>query len=73
MPGKLPAEIQVNMQVVNENNAIYPTEFDDMYLLAKMAFVLLLVYFAVYMIFTPGQCLTPGQWTKLWEAWLCCR
>ena len=50
MPSKLPAEIQVNMQVVNENNAIYPTEFDDMYLLAKMAFVLLLAAAAFVLI-----------------------
>ena len=42
MSGKLPEEIQVNMQVVNENNAIYPTDFSDMYFLAKAAFVLLL-------------------------------
>ena len=50
MPSELPAEIQVNMQVVNENNAIYPTEFDDMYLLAKMAFVLLLAAAAFVLI-----------------------
>ena len=42
MSGKLPEEIQVNMQVVNENNAIYPTDFSDMYFLAKAAFVLLI-------------------------------
>jgi len=53
MPGKLPAEIQVNMQVVNENNAIYPTAFDDMYLLAKVGFVLLLLA-AVFVLIPNG-------------------
>lgn len=50
MPGKLPAEIQVNMQVVNENNAIYPTAFDDMYLFAKAGFVLLVLAAAFVLI-----------------------
>ena len=50
MPGKLPAEIQINMQVVNENNAIYPTEFGDMYLFAKAAFVLLVAAAAFVLI-----------------------
>ena len=50
MPGKLPEEIQVNMQVVNENNAIYPTDFSDMYLMAKAAFVLLLLAAAFVLI-----------------------
>ncbi len=31
------------------------------------AFLLLLVFFAVYMIRTPKICLTPGQWRKLWS------
>ena len=30
------------------------------------AFVLLLIYYAVYMLATPDQCLTPDQWQKLW-------
>ena len=50
MPGKLPEEIHVNMQVVNENNAIYPTEFDDMYLAAKLGFVLLMLAGAFVLI-----------------------
>ena len=53
LPSKLPAEIQVNMQVVNENNAIYPTEFDDMYLMSKAAFVLLLLA-AVFVLIPNG-------------------
>ena len=50
MPGKLPAEIQINMQVINENNAIYPIEFDDIYLAAKVSFVLLLAAAAFVLI-----------------------
>ena len=29
--------------------------------------VLLLLFFAIYMISTPDECLTPGQWSKIWE------
>jgi len=42
MPGKLPAEIEINMQVVNENGGIYPTDFSDLYMATKVAAVLLL-------------------------------
>lgn len=31
------------------------------------AFIFLLIYYAVYMLVTPEQCLTPGQWQKLWR------
>ncbi len=31
LPGKLPAEIQIDMQVVNQGGAVYPTEFTDYY------------------------------------------
>lgn len=31
------------------------------------AFLLLVIFFAVYMICTPQECLTPGQWQKLWQ------
>ena len=31
------------------------------------AFVLLLLYFAIYMIATPDQCLAPDQWAKIWR------
>ena len=37
----LPAEIAVDMQIVNQNNAIYPTDFTDLYVLSKAAFALL--------------------------------
>ena len=32
-----------------------------------MAAVLLLIYYTVYMNFTPRACLTPNQWQKIWE------
>jgi len=31
------------------------------------AFLLLLIYYAVYMNVTPAECLMPGQWQKLWR------
>ena len=36
-------------------------------LCALTAFLLLLIFFAVYMFCTPQECLTPGQWQKLWQ------
>ncbi|MBE6991486.1 MAG: hypothetical protein E7430_02765 [Ruminococcaceae bacterium] len=32
------------------------------------AAVTLLLWFGIYMLCTPEQCLMPDQWTKLWEA-----
>lgn len=29
-------------------------------------FLMLLVYYGIYMLATPPECLTPGQWAKLW-------
>ena len=31
------------------------------------AFILLLIYFAIYMIATPKVCIQPEQWHKLWR------
>ncbi len=31
------------------------------------AMMLLFVYFAIYLAFTPKECLTPHQWQKLWN------
>lgn len=31
------------------------------------AFVMLVIYFEIYMIVTPKQCITPGQWSKIWR------
>ena len=30
-------------------------------------FVVLVFYFEVYMIVTPGECITPGQWQNIWR------
>lgn len=37
-------------------------------LCALSALLLLLLFYAVYMSFTPEQCLPPHQWQKLWRA-----
>lgn len=34
---------------------------------ALTAFILLLLYFAIYMLATPAECLTPDQWQKIWR------
>ena len=34
---------------------------------AAAAVLLLLVYFAIYMLITPDACLRPGQWYKIWR------
>ena len=43
MPSKLPDVIEVNMQVVNENGGIYPTDYSDLYLATKIAAALLVI------------------------------
>lgn len=32
-----------------------------------VAFIVLLIYFTVYLIFTPKPCLSEGQWQMLWR------
>lgn len=32
-----------------------------------VAFVLLVIYFEIYMLVTPKQCIAPGQWSKIWR------
>ena len=34
------------------------------------AAALLLLYYLIYTAATPKECLTPGQWQKLWLAWM---
>ena len=41
LSASLPDGIEVNMQVVNENGGIYPTDFADLYLCTKLAAALL--------------------------------
>lgn len=33
-----------------------------------VAFVILVLYFGIYMLATPEECLTPDQWLKIWRA-----
>ena len=43
LPAQLPEAIEINMQVVNENGAIYPTDFSDLYIATKAACALLVL------------------------------
>ena len=31
------------------------------------SFVVLVLYFGIYMIFTPEECILPGQWNTIWR------
>lgn len=35
-----------------------------------LAGLLLAIYFGIYLLAIPDVCLTPGQWRKIWSAWL---
>lgn len=37
---------------------------------ALCAFVLLLLYFGIYLLFTPRECVQPEQWYKIWRNFL---
>ena len=43
LPGKLPADIQIDMQVVNQNGAVYPTSFTDMYVAIWLGVAMLVI------------------------------
>ena len=43
IPGKLPSEIEVDMQVVNAGGGIYPTDFSDLYVCTKLAAAFLVI------------------------------
>ncbi len=47
LPGKLPADLQVDMQVVNTNGGIYPTDFSLLYILNWAAGILLVLTLAL--------------------------
>ena len=61
LPGKLPADIQVDMTVVNSNAGIYPTDFNQLYVLVWVAFVLLIA--AAAMMLIPGNKLVSKFYT----------
>ena len=50
LPSKLPAEIQVDMTVVNANANVYPVNFSLHYVLVWVAFVLLVIAAAMLLI-----------------------
>ena len=43
LPGQLPAEIVIDMQVVNQNGAVYPTSFTDMYVAIWLGAAMLVI------------------------------
>ena len=43
LPGQLPADIQIDMQVVNQNGAVYPTSFTDMYVAIWLGAAMLVI------------------------------
>ena len=51
--GKLPAELEINMQVVNENGGIYPTDFSAFYAARWLAAGLLVL--AAVLVFIAGE------------------
>jgi len=53
LPGKLPADLQVDMQVVNTNGGVYPTDFTLYYILVWAAFALLV--FTLICMWLPGD------------------
>ena len=61
VPGQLPSDIAVNMQVVNENGGIYPTDFSDLYLMTKLAAALLVIAAACVLI--PGGKIVSKYYT----------
>jgi len=47
LPGKLPAEIQIDMQVVNQGGAVYPTSFTDFYVAIWLGAAMLVIALAL--------------------------
>lgn len=41
--------------------------FWELFLVVITVFLLLVLYYNIYLLVTPAQCLTPGQWQKLWR------
>lgn len=39
----------------------------ELLLVGITAFLLLVLYYNIYLLATPSQCLVPGQWQKLWR------
>ena len=61
LPGKLPAEIQIDMQVVNQGGAIYPTDFTDFYVAVWVGAAMLVL--ALGLVWAGGNRLVSKLYT----------
>ena len=61
LPAKLPAEIELDMQVVNQGGAVYPTEFDDFYAAIYIAAAALVI--AILLVWAGGGRLVSKLYT----------
>ncbi len=61
LPGKLPAEIQIDMQVVNQGGAVYPTTFTDYYAAIWLALAMLVI--ALGLVWAGGNRLISKLYT----------
>ena len=61
LPGKLPAEIQIDMQVVNQGGAVYPTTFTDYYAAIWLALAMLVI--ALGLVWAGGDRLVSKLYT----------
>ena len=61
LPGKLPAEIQIDMQIVNQGGALYPTSFADLYAAIWVGAAMLVL--ALALVWTGGNRLVSKLYT----------
>lgn len=61
LPGKLPADLQVDMQIVNQNGGVYPTDFSAYYIATWAAVVLLIL--AMALVWAGGNKLVSKLYT----------
>ena len=61
LPAKLPAEIQIDMQIVNQGGAIYPTSFTDFYGAIYIGAAMLVI--AILLVWAGGSRLASKLYT----------
>lgn len=61
LPAKLPAEIQIDMQIVNQGGALYPTSFTDLYVAIWLGAAMLIV--ALCLVWAGGNRLASKIYT----------
>ena len=61
LPGKLPAEIQLDMQIINQGGALYPTSFTDFYVAIWVGAAMLVV--ALGLVWAGGDRLVSKLYT----------